>query len=64
MIISLLKLIRNVLLNGSGKTAKRLNNFSKPLLNHASKAFRFSFVSKRKIASQEKATKEHSQWLR
>jgi len=33
MIISLLKLIRNVPKNGSGKTAKRLNNFSKPPLN-------------------------------
>ncbi len=51
MIISLLKLIRNVLKNGRGKTAKRLNNFYKLPLNHASKAFRFSFVGKRKIAS-------------
>jgi len=59
--MSLLKLIRNVLKNGSGKTAKRLNNFCKPPLNHPSKAFRFGFVSKREIASQDKAAKKHSQ---
>jgi len=51
-------------LNGSGKTAKRLNNFCKPPLNHPFKAFRFSFVSKWKIASQDKASKKRSQWLR